>query len=269
MKSLKIAVCLKSVPDPKQWHKVTINPQTKTIQKEGIPRIISPLDRHALEAAVRLKEAHGGSVIVVCMGSPGARENIQEALALGADEAVFLSDRAFGGADSLATARALAAALKKLGLPGLIFCGAVSYYGSTGQVGPQIAQFLGINHFSAVRFLDYKGGKLYAEIVTDGGFALCEGKLPLLVTVRREINKPRGLRLSEAIKARKKKIWTWSSADLGLSSDQLGLKGSGIQMFDFLPLPEAQGAEILEGGPQEIAKEIAQKIKKYRQGGIL
>ncbi|MBS4021611.1 MAG: electron transfer flavoprotein subunit beta/FixA family protein [Dethiobacter sp.] len=264
--SLRIAVLLKSVPDPKLWHRVTIDPVTRTLRKEGIPRVISPLDRNALEAAASLKEKHGGEVTVICMGSSGAKENLREALALGADRAVFLSGGTFGGADSLATARALSAALQKLGIPDLIFCGAVSYYGSTGQVGPQVAQMLGINHFSSARKFVYDGNMLTVESVTDGGVLVARGRLPLLLTVLREANKPRGLRLSETVKARRKEILEWSPADLPVSGAQLGLEGSGTRMIDLLPPTPGKDAEIIEGEPEVVAREILRKISVWTCG---
>lgn len=266
---LQMVVLLKSVPDPKQWHKVTIDPGSKTLQKEGIPRVISPLDRHALEAAAVLKKEHGGFITVMCMGSSGAKENLREALALGADQGIYLFGKAFGGADSLATARALAAALLKLGQPDIILCGAVSYYGSTGQVGPQVAELLGIHHFSAVRKLAYDKDVLRVEALSDGGIVVAEAPLPLLVTVVREINTPRGLRLSETVRARKKEIQEWSPADLAVSEDELGLKGSGTEMVELLPPPQGKDAEMLEGEGEALAFAIHEKIGVWacRKGG--
>lgn len=264
--NLKLAVLIKSVPDPKQWHKVTIDPVTKTIRKTGIPRVISPLDRNALEAAVVLKEKHGGEVTAICMGSPGARETVRDVLALGADRAVFLSDKAFSGADSLATARALAAALQKLIVPDLIFCGAVSYYGSTGQVGPQVAQMLGVNHFSAVKSVEFDGRTVRVETATDGGVIVCEAEPPLLLAVVRDINKPRGIRLSETVKARKKEILDWTPDDLNVPPERFGLAGSGTRMIDLLPVPPGRAAQIIEGEPEEIAAAVCQQIKRLGLG---
>lgn len=259
--SLKIAVLVKSVPDPKQWHKVTIDPVTKTIRKEGVPRVISPLDRNALEAAAVLKEHYGGEVVALCMGSQSARETLRDALALGADRAVFLSDKVFGGADSLATARALAAALQKLGIPDLIFCGAFSYYGSTGQVGPQVAQLLGINHFSAVLSVEFDGSTVRVKTAVDGGLLLAESAPPLLLAVQRSINRPRGLRLSETVRSRRKEILEWSAKDLDVLPECLGLAGSGTRMVDLLPPPPGREAEILDGEPEEIINVLYRKIK--------
>lgn len=266
---LQMVVLLKSVPDPRQWHKVTIDPSSKTLQKVGIPRVISPLDRNALEAAAMLKKEHGGQVTVMCMGAPGAKETVREALALGADQGIFLSGKEFGGADSLATARALAAALTKFGIPDIILCGAVSYYGSTGQVGPQVAQILGIHHFSAVRKLVYKGDLLQVETLSDGGILVAEGRLPLLLTVVREISTPRGLRLSETVKARKKEIREWAPKDLPVSPQELGLRGSGTEMMELLPPSKGREAEFLQGEGDALALAILEKIGMWagRTGG--
>lgn len=259
---LNIAVLLKSVPDPRRWGEVSIDPVNKRLRKEGIPRVISPLDRHALEAAAQAKEFYGGVVTVFCMGAAGARETLKESLALGGDRGIFLSDKSFVGADSLATARVLAAALKKDGPYDLIFCGAVSYYGSTGQVGPQVAQLLGIPHLTHVNKIQWKEVSIRAEMLREKGILEAEAPFPLLLTVIRELNKPRPFRLSEAVKARKKELLEWGLKELDLKEEEVGLLGSGTAMVDLLPPSPTTGAEIWEGEPEELVQKFLRKISR-------
>lgn len=257
---MEVAVCLKSVPDPRRWSEITIDPVRKTLKKDGIPRVISPLDRHALEEAARLKEQQGGRVTVICMGGAGAEETLREALALGGDRGIFLNHPSFAGADTLATARALAAALDRSGPYDFIFCGAASYYGSTGQVGPQVARLLGIPHLGHVSRFSLARGLVRAELDWEQGTAVVEAVPPLLLTVTRDINKPRGLRLSESVRAGRKELLRWGPAELGLDASRVGLSGAGTAMVDLRPAPRGQGAELLEGDPREIARHLAEKI---------
>ena len=144
--ALKIVVCIKPVPDPDYYDKVSIDPVTKRITREGIPTIINPVDKNGIEAALKLKAQYGGKVTVLTMAPPNATENLKEALAMGADEAVLLSDRAFGGADTLATSYTLAKGIEKLGEYDIIFCGTESADGATAQVSSQLGEWLGIPH---------------------------------------------------------------------------------------------------------------------------
>lgn len=144
--SLNIVVCIKPVPDPQYYDKVSIDPVTKRITREGIPTIINPVDKNGIEAALQLKKSYGGKVTVITMAPPNATENIKEALAMGADEGVLLSDRAFGGADTLATSYTLAKGIEKLGEFDIVFCGTESADGATAQVSSQLGEWLKVPH---------------------------------------------------------------------------------------------------------------------------
>jgi len=139
---MQIIVCMKPVPDPKHWHKLTLDPETRTLIREGIPSTINPLDKNALEAALRLKEDQGGEVIVISMAPPEMKPVLREALAMGADHGILLSDRIFGGSDTLGTAYVLAEGIKSLDRYDIILCGNETIDGGTAQVSAQIAEFL-------------------------------------------------------------------------------------------------------------------------------
>jgi len=191
--ALNIAVCMKPVPDPKYYDKIIIDPVHKTIVRSGIPTILNPVDKNALEAALQLKEKFGGKVAVISMAPPNVAENLREALAQGADEAYFLSDRAFAGADTLATSYTLAQGLKKIGVSfDLVFCGAESADGATAQVSSQLGEWLGVPHLWNVFYLEAKGEKeYYLKTKIENGYMEWEAQGPLVLDVSREINKPR------------------------------------------------------------------------------
>ncbi|MEW6082530.1 MAG: electron transfer flavoprotein subunit beta/FixA family protein [Bacillota bacterium] len=263
---LDVVVLVKSVPDPKMWHRITIDPARKTLRKEGIDRVISPLDRHALEAAARLKETYGGTVTALCMGSLPAEMNLKQALALGADQGVFLSDPAFSGADTLTTARPLAAAIRKIGQIDLVLSGSTSYYGSTGQVGPQVAAFLGMPYVGGVKALEMVDGSLHLEAQGDTAIMTIEAPLPVVVGVLKEVNTPRGLRLSDMVRARQKPLVKWGVGDLGLDHCEVGLVGAGTYMADLVPAPPGKTSTFIQGEPEELAQWIWDKV---RQSGLL
>ena len=147
---MNIVVCVKPAPDPKRWDSIQLDPVTKALRREGIPGVLGPLDKRALEEGLRIKEEHGGKVVTMAMAPPAARDNLVEALAMGADEAYLLSDRAFAGSDTWATSLVLSRGVQKLGGFDLVICGEWSLDGSTGQVGAQLAEFLGIPNVGRV-----------------------------------------------------------------------------------------------------------------------
>jgi electron transfer flavoprotein beta subunit len=259
---MNIIVCLKPAPDPKRWDTIQLDPETKALQREGIPSILSPLDKRALEEGLRLKEAHGGKVLALAMAPPRARENLIEALAMGADEAYLLSDRIFAGSDTWATSRVLSKAVSKWGSFDLILCGDYSLDGSTGHVGPQIAEFLGIYNVSHVMAVEaVEAGILRARSMMELGYRVVETPLPVLLTVTREINTPRFTSLMGVIEAENKPLAVWSAADLGITGEDVGFIGSPTQTADvFLP-ERKRRAEILSGEPEDIVREIVHRIR--------
>ena len=194
---MKIIVCVKPAPDPKRWDSIQLDPATKALQRGGIPSVLGPLDKRALEEGLRLKEKYGGKVTVIAMAPPSARENLIEALAMGADEAHLLSDRTFAGSDTWSTSLVLAKGIKKLGNFDLIICGTWSLDGSTGHVGAQLAEFLGIWNVSQVTAVEgIENSRMRTRNQIERGYRVMETPLPALITVTHEINTPRFTSLS-------------------------------------------------------------------------
>ena len=239
---MNIIVCIKQVPDTTD---VKINPETNTLIREGIPNIINPFDMYAIEEALRLKENFGGKVTVISLGPPQAINALKEAVAMGADEAIQLSDRIFAGSDSWATAYTLALAIKKLGEFNIILCGKQAIDGDTGQVGPGIASQLGITQLTYVFkiiTLDPEAGTIIVERLLEEGREIVEAKLPALLTVVKDINQPRSATLFHIRRASKLLIPTWTAADLpGADLSKLGLKGSPTQVIKIFSPPKREG----------------------------
>ena len=225
---MKIIVCVKQVPDAKD---VRLDPKTNTMAREGVQSIMNPYDRHALEAAVQLKEQYGGTVTALTMGPPQAEETLREAVACGADDGVLVSDRAFAGADTWATSYTLAMAVRKLGDFDLIVCGKQAIDGDTAQVGPGLAQRLDIPYVAYARKIHSCGdGKIRLERLMDDGYDLVEMRLPGLLTVVKEVNEPRVPSLKGKMKAKSLKTTVLTAADLQADPACLGLRGSTTQV---------------------------------------
>ncbi len=267
MADLELCVCLKSVPDSRRPAASVLDPQTGVVKRNadalGIPRVISPLDRNALEEALRVKDSRGGRVTVISMDTPAAAEVLKETLALGADRAILLSDRALAGADSLATARSLAAAIRQMGPFDLILCGAWSYHGNTGQVGPQIAELLELPHVSFVTRLDFVApDRVRARSEWEDRYTVVEAGLPVLVTVTETINVPRHVSLMGIVRARDKQVAQWGLADLGLAPEEVGLAGSPSRVAGAAELPSRRRAEVLGGDDAEVARLLVARLRE-------
>jgi electron transfer flavoprotein beta subunit len=260
---LRIAVCIKSVPNPRQTGQLTFDVATMTLKKEGVPRIIGTMDLNALEEALRLKEEHGGTVTVFSMGSPGAADTIHQALAMGADEAYLISHPSMAGADTIATAYTLACAFRKMEPFHLTLCGAYSLYGSTGNVGPMLAEYLNLRQLTGVsRIEEIDRDMVRAEIALEDGRLRVQALMPLLITVVREINVPRGIPILGIIAARDKEVRTWSLEDIDADPKKVGTVGSPTKMIDFhIPEGERKG-EIIQGKPEEVARELTARLRK-------
>ena len=244
---MKIVVCIKQVPDAKD---VRLDPVTNTLAREGVESIMNPYDRHALEAGVQLAGEQGGTVTVLSMGPPQAAEVLREAVSCGADEAVLVSDRAFAGADTWATTHTLAQAIKTIGGADLVLCGKQAIDGDTAQVGPGLAERLGIPYVTCVRKVVAADGALQLERLMDDGYDLLEVKLPALFTVVKEINEPRLPSLKGKMKAKKLTITTLTAADIGADPEQIGLKGSPTQVVRVFS-PQPRGERTIFSGPLE------------------
>lgn len=263
----RIIVCLKPVPDPKEWHKLSLNPVTKTLVREGVASVINPLDKHALEAALVLKDATGAEVVLVSMAPPDAKALLMEALAMGADRAFLLSDRAFAGSDSLATSRILAAGIRRVGPFDLILCGNQTLDGSTAQVPSQMAEFIGIPNVMHVEEMRYDpAGALRLVQAIEHGRVHLETGFPILLSVTKNINKPRFCSFLELLKAEKKEIVVWTNSDLAMDQSLIGLSGSPTAMADLFVQRKRRSGTKLTGEPEEMVQAVLDML--HRLGAV-
>jgi len=263
---VKIVACIKQVPDTTD---VRIDPETRTLVREGVESITNPFDEYAVEEALLTREKHGGEVHVITMGPPQAIEVLKNALAVGADFVYFLSDNAFAGADTWATAYTLAQAIRKISGVDLVICGKQAIDGDTAQVGPGVANQLGIpqlTYVSRVREIDLENKKIVAERMLEDGKEIIESSLPALITVVKDINEPRLPSLLGIKKAAKAEISTWTIEDLPVDMAKCGLEGSPTEVIRvFTPEPRG-GGEILEG---ELTETIPLLIDKLMEAKVM
>ncbi len=260
---MKICCCVKQVPATTD---VKINPETNTLMREGVETQINPFDLYALEEAVRTKErmteaGEPSTVTVVSMGPPWAEDALREAISLGADDAILLSDRAFAGADTWCTSYTVAMALKKLE-PDVVFCGMQAIDGDTGQVGPGIAVHLNyaqVAYVAKVESIDAK--KMTAKRLIEEGYEVCEVKLPAVLTVVKEINEPRTASLRGKMNAKKAEIPTWGAADIAAPDDKIGLLGSPTQVVKVMTPPCRAGGAKYEGEAADLAEKLFDTLK--------
>jgi electron transfer flavoprotein alpha/beta subunit len=257
---MHIIVLVKQVPDTSE---VKINRETNTLIRDGVPSIINPYDRYAIEEALRLREKHGGKVTAVTMGPPQAAEALKETVALGVDDVVLLSDRAFAGADTWATSYALSQGIRQIRDYDLVIAGKQAIDGDTAQVGPETADMLGIPFVAYIRKIEQVDGKkMVAERLMDEGYDIVETSLPALITVVKEINEPRVPSLKGKMKAKGLQVKPWTAVDIGADPDKIGLKGSPTQVVRiFPPAPRGQ-REILSGSIEEQVATVAKKLKE-------
>ncbi|WP_371364466.1 Caffeyl-CoA reductase-Etf complex subunit CarD [Sporomusa rhizae] len=249
---MNIVVCVKQVPDTTE---VKIDPVTNTLIRQGVPSIVNPFDKNAVEAALQLKEKHGGTVTVISMGPPQAKEALKECLAMGADEAILLSDRAFGGADTLATSHTLAAGIKKLENVDIILCGKQAIDGDTAQVGPEIAEHLGISQITYVAKIEVEGKTVRVEREHEEGYEVIEASMPVVMTVVKSINEPRYPTIKGTMKANRREIPTWTAQDITIDEKVIGLKGSPTQVRRIFTPPQRVQGQVIEA---DTAREAAQ-----------
>ncbi|MBD3163892.1 electron transfer flavoprotein subunit beta [Candidatus Woesearchaeota archaeon] len=251
---MKIVVCMKQVPDTNE---IKIDQKTGTLKREGVPAIMNPEDKHALLAALKIKNAE---IIALSMGPPQAEMILREALAYGADKAVLLCDFAFAGSDTAATSYALAQAIKKID-PMLIMCGRQAIDGDTAQVGPQIAELLQIPQITYVqKIINLSKDKIEAEKETEIGHDIIECKLPALITCTDNIAEIAYPSLQGIEKAFESKIETWKAENINAEKEKLGLKGSPTWVNkSFTPSQQRQG-NILRGNSKELAKQLADML---------
>ena len=257
---MKIVVCIKQVPDTTE---VKIDQKTGTLIRDGIPSIINPDDKRGLEAALTLKDEYEGTVTVITMGPMQAKEALREAIAMGADEGILLSDRAFAGADTWATSTTLSKALEKIDYD-LIITGRQAIDGDTAQVGPQIAEHLKIPHVSYVESLNKKDDKLILKRAFEDGYHLIEVNMPCLITTLSEMNKPRYMSVSGIIDAyREKEIKVWTINDLDIEDAQtIGLKGSPTKVKKSFTKGAKTAGKVFDVDSEEAVDIIIEKLQE-------
>lgn len=256
---MNIIVCIKQVPNTTD---VRIDPVTNTLIREGVESVINPFDAYAIEEGVRLKERFGGKVTVITMGPPQAETALREAISLGVDEAVLLSDRKFAGSDTWATSYTLSAAIRKIGAFDLIICGKQASDGDTAQVGPGISAHLDIPQVTYVKKIeDISANAARVERMTEEGYDIVETPLPCLLTVVKEINTPRLPSIKGMMRAKSAKPVKWTARDIEADAGSMGLDGSPTRVIKiFTPAPR-KGGEILKGGTEYVSKELVELLK--------
>lgn len=238
-----------------------MNPETNTLIREGIPNVVNPFDLYAVEEGLRLKERFGGTVIAICMGPPSAADQLKETVEMGVDEVYLISNRAFAGSDTLATSYALSKAIEKIGDVDLVICGKQAIDGDTAQVGPETAENLNWPHITYVRKVnDVVDGAIIAERMMDDGYERVEVRLPVLLTVVKEINEPRLPSLKGKMRAKKTEVAVWGPEELGADPAFLGLDGSPTQVWKtFIPDHHVE-AEIFEGTATEQVQALVRRL---------
>ncbi len=256
---MEIVVCIKQVPDTTE---VKIDPVTNTLIRQGVPSIVNPFDKNAVEAALQLKAKYGATVTVLSMGPPQAKEALKECLAMGADEAILMSDRAFGGSDTLATSNTLAAGIKKIGKVDIIICGKQAIDGDTAQVGPEMAEHLDFTQVTYVSKIDNIDGNIIRiEREHEEGYEVIEAQMPVLLTVVKSINEPRIPTVKGTMKANRKEIATWTVDNIFIKASAIGLKGSPTQVRKiFTPERRVQGELIQADTAREAAGKLVSRL---------
>ena len=257
---MKIIICIKQVPGISE---VKIDPKTNTLIREGIPSIMNPHDKHAVELALEIKEKHDAEVLAISMGPPQAEQALREALSMGVERAYLLTDRAFAGADTLATSHTLALGIKKLlaetkDKKYIVICGTQAIDGDTAQVGPELAEELGIPQITYVLNFELKNDKVIVErAFRSEEVVQIETKLPVLVSVLKEINEPRIPQMKGIVEAyQKKEVIYLNADDLGADKNELGLNGSMTEVWKiFIPKRKAEKV-VLTGSIEEIVEKL-------------
>jgi electron transfer flavoprotein beta subunit len=240
-----------------------INPETGTLVRDGVENILNPFDEYAIEEGLRIKEKHGGTVTVLTMGPPQAKEIIRKAIGMGADEGILISDAKLAGSDTWATAYTLSQAVRKMGKVDLIITGKQAVDGDTAQVGPEVSACLDLPMIAWVRKIEeITPALIRAERLMEDGYDVVESPLPALISVVKEINEPRLESLKGKMRAKKYEPAVWTVADMpGFDLTQVGLKGSPTRVKKtFSPQRQYKG-EMLKGSVPEMASALAERVK--------
>ncbi|MCK4993980.1 MAG: electron transfer flavoprotein subunit beta/FixA family protein [Candidatus Omnitrophica bacterium] len=260
---MNIVICIKQVPDTTD---IRINPDDNTLIRAGVVSIINPFDMYAIEEGLRLRDRFEGKVTVVTMGPPQAEAALREAISLGCDQGVLLSDRAFAGSDTLATSYALAMGIKKLGDIDVIICGKQAIDGDTAQVGPGISVWLDMPQATYVKKIEEvkeaKGKKTFRlERMVEEGHEILEIPLPCVLTVVKEINEPRMPSLKGMMRAKKAEIIKWTAEDVKADEKKIGLNGSPTQVVKIFSPPSRVGGQVLHGDPEDVVTKLRELLK--------
>jgi len=259
---MNIVVCLKQVPGTTE---VKIDPVKNTLIRQGIKSIVNPFDAYALEEGVRLKERYTGKVTAISMGPPQAVDMLRDAISTGADEAVILSDIAFAGADTWATAYTLGKAVRKINNFDLVICGRQTIDGDTGQVGPELAEMLGIPFIAYVsKVEEITDRKIRVQRMAEDGYETIETTLPAVITVVKEINIPRLPSFRGMTKAKTAQVPTWKAEDIGAEKENVGLAGSATQVVKIFFPKIVQTAEMLKGDAETQINSLVAKLKEAK-----
>jgi len=261
---MNVVVCLKQVPGTTQ---VKIDPETNTLIREGIESIINPFDTYAIEEGVRLRERFSGKVTVISMGPPQTEAALREAVSLGADEGILLSDPAFAGADTWATSCTLSMALRKLEQYDLVICGRQTLDGDTGQVGPQLAEMLCLPFIAYVSQIEeIAGGEMRVRRMVEDGYEVMESTLPAVLTVVKEINAPRLPSLRGIARSKSASIAVWGVKELDIDPGKVGMAGSFTRVVRiFSPRQDRQG-EIFQG---DVENQVDCLIGRLKDDGLV
>lgn len=258
---MDIVVCIKQVPDTAE---VRINPETNTLIRDGVPSIINPYDMHAIEAGLEIREKAGGRVTVITMGPPQAEAALRDAIAMGVDDAVLLTDRAFAGADTWATSYALSKAIEKIGAD-IVICGKQAIDGDTAQVGPETAEFLNIPHISYIRMIEeVRPDFIKVQRLMDDGYDIIESSMPVLLTVVKELNIPRLPSLKGKMAAKKAVIKKWTASDINAEADKTGLKGSPTQVKNIFAPESKKDRKMIKGTAEEQVNALMNELRSLK-----
>ncbi len=256
---MNIIVCIKQVPNTTD---VKIDPVTNTLIREGVESVINPFDVYAIEEGVRLKERFGGKVTVITMGPPQAENALKEAISLGCDDGILVSDRKFAGSDTWATSYTLSCAIRKVEGFDIILCGKQASDGDTAQVGPGISTHLDIPQVTYVKKIEeIKDNRARVERMTEEGYDIVETPLPTLLTVVKEINTPRLPSLKGMMRAKSAKITKWNAEDIEADPKSIGLDGSPTRVVKIFSPPPRKGGEMIKGDAVEVSQELAALLK--------
>lgn len=262
---MKIVVCIKQVPDSTD---VRIDPKTNTLMREGVASIVNPFDMYAIEAALRIRDQVGGTVIALTMGPPQAESALREAISMGVNEGILLSDRAFAGSDTFATSYTLATAIRKLDDVDLILFGKQASDGDTAQVGPGVATHLDLPQITYLRKIEAIDAQhIVGERLLEGGYEVIRAPLPCVLTVVKEIGEPRLPSLKGKMAARKAEITKWTAADIDADPDRLGLDGSPTKVVEIFTPKARVGGRMLAGEPHEMVNALVDELFEIVTGG--